>query len=122
MPRFVVLRHESPSSHRAGVHWDMMLEYDGALRTWALTTEPAPGASIAAVALPDHRLHYLTYEGPISGDRGEVSRWDEGTYEMRRETLDELVFQLNGNRLTAEYSLRRTPEDNLRWTFRCSPS
>ena len=59
-----------------------MLEQDGVLRTWALAEEPAAQAEIAAEALGDHRLDYLEYEGPVSGDRGSVSRWDEGEYEM----------------------------------------
>jgi hypothetical protein len=122
MPRFVVLRHELPSSARAGVHWDLMLEQDGVLRTWALAVEPAPGIEIAADALPDHRLDYLTYEGPISGDRGEVSRWDEGTYETLRESPGELHFRLRGNHLAAECSLTKSHEADQRWTFTCSPT
>ena len=37
---------------------------------------PAPGVEMIAEALGDHRLDYLDYEGPVSGDRGLVSRWD----------------------------------------------
>jgi hypothetical protein len=76
--------------------------------------------AIVADGLPDHRLDYLTYEGPISGDRGEVRRWDEGTYEMRRESPDELHFRLSGNRLAATCSLIKSSESDQRWTFICS--
>jgi hypothetical protein len=74
--RFVVLEH-----HWNGVHWDLMVEVgpDGPLRTWAIDAEPVPGRDLPARALADHRRDYLTYEGPVSGGRGEVRRWDEGT-------------------------------------------
>jgi hypothetical protein len=122
MPRFVVLRHEMPSSGRTGVHWDLMLEHDGRLRTWALGAEPAAGVEIAADALADHRLDYLQYEGRISGDRGEVRRWDEGTYQVQRETPDEIAIQLAGKQLPGTAVLRRMPNDVQRWTFVFSAS
>ena len=37
----------------------------------------------SAIRLPDHRKHYLDYEGEVSGDRGTVSRIDSGTYEQQ---------------------------------------
>ncbi|HEV2971076.1 MAG TPA: DNA polymerase ligase N-terminal domain-containing protein [Pirellulales bacterium] len=70
----------------SGVHWDLMLESGAALRTWALAAEPASDILIAAEQLPDHRLAYLDYEGPISGDRGTVIRWDAGHFELLSET------------------------------------
>jgi hypothetical protein len=118
MPRFVVLRHEMPqSSSRAGVHWDLMLEHEDRLRTWALAAEPASESDIVAEALPDHRMEYLQYEGPISGDRGEVRRWDEGTYELRAETADELVLKLSGKRLTGTVELKRRSGSEQTWSF-----
>ena len=77
MPRFVILEHDYPE-----LHWDFMLECAGALKTWRLAEPPAThGELIAAVALEDHRLDYLDYEGPVSGNRGRVKRWDRGDYE-----------------------------------------
>src|SRR5262245_41193710 len=99
MPRFVVLRHEMPpDSARGRVHWDFMLEQAGALRTWALAEEPAAGDEILAEALADHRLAYLDYEGPISGDRGGVTQWDAGEYEAERDAADQLQVRLSGRR------------------------
>ena len=65
MPRFVILEH-----HWNGVHWDLMLEVDDRLRTWALDAPIAPGMDVPARRLPDHRAVYLDYEGAISGGRG----------------------------------------------------
>src|SRR5882724_3306447 len=67
MPRFVILRHETPPGFARPAHWDFMLECGGVLRTWEMA---------------DHRLAYLEYEGEVPGGRGTVSRWDEGRYEI----------------------------------------
>ncbi|MCA9176217.1 MAG: hypothetical protein KDB14_17140 [Planctomycetales bacterium] len=82
MPRYVILKHRlPPTSERAGVHYDLMFELDGELLTFALPAEPiAPGCQ-RVEPLPNHRLAYLDYEGPISGGRGHVTRWDCGTYD-----------------------------------------
>jgi hypothetical protein len=73
--RFVILEHDHPVRH-----WDLMLEAGSVLRTWRLAEIPALGKEIDATALGDHRVMYLDYEGPVSGDRGSVKRWDGGTY------------------------------------------
>jgi hypothetical protein len=117
MSRFVILRHEvSPNSDRS-THWDFMLERAGVLRTWALEGVPAAGREINADALADHRLAYLDYEGPISGDRGCVSRWDQGEYEVLTEHPDELTVRIAGQRLIGTASLRRTDAESQRWIF-----
>ena len=76
MPRFVILRHDAPQ----GLHFDLLLEASGVLRTWALPQPPDSGVEMECEALPDHRMAYLDYEGPVSGGRGTVDRWDWGTY------------------------------------------
>jgi DNA polymerase Ligase (LigD) len=76
MPRFVILEHDH---HH--LHWDLMLEAGEVLQTWRLAQPPIePPCVIAATILGDHRRIYLEYEGPVSGDRGTVQRWDAGTY------------------------------------------
>lgn len=101
MQRYVVLRHECPPSYGRPSHWDFMLEAGGALRTWALLIAPDFSRPQPADPLPDHRLEYLQYEGPVSGDRGTVTRWDEGTYEavIRSDLGGDETFQLRGGRL-----------------------
>jgi hypothetical protein len=85
--RFVLLRHELPKSASKTSHWDLMLENHGKLLTWQLQQLPSghfPSefSTLGIVRLPDHRLHYLGYEGTISGDRGVVSRVDFGVYKL----------------------------------------
>jgi len=115
MPRFVILRHETPNSARGPVHWDLMLEQGTVLRTWALAEEPSAGRDIAASQLPDHRLAYLDYEGPISGDRGSITRWDAGEYQPVSESADELHITLAGRKLIGAAVLRQ--QKTQRWRF-----
>jgi len=117
MPRYVILRHEMPGPPRGGVHWDFMIEQGEVLRTWALASEPNSGAEIAADALPDHRIAYLEYEGPVSGNRGTVARWDQGRYETLAESPQELVVKLSGERLKGTVRLRAAAQSDQRWIF-----
>jgi hypothetical protein len=112
MPRFVVLTHDHPF-----LHWDLMLESGDALRTWRLLDPPDTGGVIRAEPLGDHRRDYLTYEGPVSGGRGCVERWDAGEFRLGAETPERVEFQLAGQRLNGIAVLERQPADG-RWTFR----
>jgi DNA polymerase ligase (LigD)-like protein len=94
-----------------------MLEVDQVLRTWALADAPAPGAVIAAEQLPDHRLGYLDYEGPVSGDRGSVSRWDSGQFTILNESPGSIVMLFAGERLQCHASLRRQQDGSANWEF-----
>ena len=122
MPRFVVLRHDSPT----GVHWDFMLQCGEALRAWALQEEPVadePGRNIEAVALPDHRTAYLDYEGPVSGDRGQVERWDFGNYRDVETGNQRITADLEGRKLAGRATLVFTGDEvQGRWKFSFSPN
>ena len=101
MPRFVVLEHDFPD-----LHWDLMLEVGPVLKTWRLTHPPASdGGRVNAVPIADHRLVYLDYEGPISGNRGTVKRWDWGEYQIEEGT-DRI--RLAGVKVQGVLSLRET--------------
>lgn len=108
-----------PADSPRATHWDFMIEYEGALRTWALAVEPTDALSIEAEPLVDHRLAYLEYEGPVSGNRGAVTRWDRGTYEVRSATDDECTLWLDGMRLHGTAHLRQSAGTG-HWTFRFS--
>lgn len=78
--RFVLLRHTLPTHATRKSHWDLLLEMGDVLAAWELPC-PLLAACDAHSAthgplwrLPDHRLLYLDYEGPIAGDRGHVAR------------------------------------------------
>ena len=111
MPRYVILRHELPQGHgldaQRTTHWDLMLECDGALRTWALAEEPELGSSSDAEALADHRIAYLAYEGPVSENRGFVTRRDAGHYELVSESDTTLELQIAGGNFAAYVTLQK---------------
>ena len=109
MARFVILEHDHPQ-----LHWDLMLERGGHLRTWALEREPAQACD--ARQLADHRLDYLEYEGPVSGDRGQVTRWDEGVYRLESEADDALAILLDGLRLQARVLLTKKDAAGHFWS------
>lgn len=117
MPRFVVLHHECPSGYARPSHWDFMLEADGALRTWALAARPDTDSSIDAEALSDHRLAYLQLEGPLSGGRGSVARWDQGEYRAEEWKPEKVVVRLSGARLSGLATLVASASDAQRWRF-----
>lgn len=94
-----------------------MLEQGATLATWALPQVPAAAAEMMAPRLPDHRLTYLDYEGPISGGRGTVSRWDQGTYHTERQTDDLWTVSLQGQRLLGRVVLERLPGEGNAWRF-----
>ena len=71
--KFVLLEHDYPH-----LHWDFLIEDGDALASWRLQAPPEPDRMIDAVPLPRHRRDYLTYEGPVSGNRGTVKRLDAG--------------------------------------------
>jgi len=123
MPRFVLLRHECPPDYEKPSHWDLMLEQGGSLATWELRELPASWArllevqqaaaveSVTAIRLPDHRLAYLDFAGPLSRARGEVRQCDSGAYELLKQQEDCLVFYLSGTILTGKAKLSRSAND-----------
>ena len=115
MLRFVILTHNYPFPH-----WDFMLEQGDSLRTWRLRLAPDTGRQIIAEPLADHRRHYLDYEGPLSGGRGEVRRWDHGDYEPIEMQTSRVEVRLAGTKLDGRAILEQT-DDSTEWTFYFSP-
>ncbi|HEV2948633.1 MAG TPA: DNA polymerase ligase N-terminal domain-containing protein [Gemmataceae bacterium] len=127
MLRYVILEHDWPQKH-----WDFMLEVGDVLQTWRLRTAPVANMDISAEKTFDHRLMYLDYEGPVSGHRGSVVRWDAGLYQViveesrgfneksrargKREPIDRRIVQLEGKRLRR--MLEMTYQEGANWTFR----
>ncbi len=117
VPRFALLIHDSPR----GLHYDFFLEAGEALKTWSLPRLPEPGLEILCDALSDHRPIYLEYEGPISGDRGTVARWDQGMYSVDQWTEDEIIVKLAGGKLAGPVELLRETALPAQWRFRWKP-
>jgi hypothetical protein len=113
MPRFVILRHDGPR----GLHFDLMLEAADVMKTWALPEQPGPDATMSCDALEDHRMAFLEYQGPISGGRGSVTRWDRGTYTLQSQSDAEWIAELSGEKLSGTATLRQEPDSPSRWRF-----
>lgn len=112
MPQFVLLEHDHPR-----LHWDFMLEAGATLRTWRLDQIPDHDGMIPAEQLADHRLAYLDYEGPVSGNRGTVRRIDRGEFRMLEDQASRIVVQLDGLRLRGEVQLEQTADHEAGWSF-----
>jgi hypothetical protein len=115
MPRFVVLLHETPAGYPRGTHFDLMLEHDAVLRTWAMEQWPQAGESVMAEMLPDHRLAYLDYEGDVAGDRGRVSRVVAGEFDVVTSAEALLVVALCSDALAGTLTLAQMADAPHRW-------
>lgn len=131
MFRFVLLRHQCPSDSDMPSHWDFMLEREEALWTWQLyelpqswrnalgqivpDTEEQTAGVVLAIRVADHRLAYLDYEGPVSRNRGVVTRCDAGTYHMFGQTLEKLEIRLAGNQLQGRVVLEPDTARKDQW-------
>lgn len=85
-----------------------MLEDGEVLLTWQLAACPGKASRfpIPAQRIHDHRRVYLDYEGPISGNRGTVTRVESGTFEFVERAPERTVLDLAGNSLRGRYVIR----------------
>jgi DNA ligase D-like protein (predicted 3'-phosphoesterase) len=102
--------HKHQATH---LHWDLRLEMEGVLKSWAVPKEPPtePGVRRLAVAVEDHPLEYASFSGVIpEGEYGAgvVEVWDKGTYAPVSVKEDKMVFELHGERLRGRYCLVKT--------------
>ena len=102
------------------MHWDFMLEYEAALRTWRLALSPVRAGAIAAEAIADHRLAYLDYEGPVTGNRGTVTALDRGEYLPVVNDGDIVEVELRGDKFKGRARLSRLSESG-NWEFEFAP-
>ncbi len=113
MPRFVILRHQPGPRSTRDLHWDLMFECGDTLRTFASLSEPHFGTPLAVQAIADHRLEYLNYEGPVSAERGQVSRWDLGEFDVLSESPTRWVIDARGQRWQGPVEFQSTGDQ--RW-------
>jgi bifunctional non-homologous end joining protein LigD len=107
-PRFVVHEH-----HARRLHWDLRLERDGVLMSWAVPNgiPEDPAQNRRAIRVEDHPLEYLEFEGEIprgSYGAGRILIWDQGRYECEKLRDDEVIAVFHGRRLRGRYALFRT--------------
>jgi bifunctional non-homologous end joining protein LigD len=110
--RFVVQEH-----HARSLHWDLRLERDGVLVSWAVPKgiPDDPRRNRLAVHVEDHPLDYIDFAGEIpagSYGAGEVQIWDAGTYECHKFRDDEVIVTFHGARVRGKYALFQTKGKN----------
>jgi hypothetical protein len=93
-----------------------MLEHAGRLLTWSLPAFPIKTSSLICEQLPDHRMHYLDYEGEIAGNRGQVQRVEAGELEWLREPqAGACQAKLNALHRTKTIELSRVANSASEW-------
>ena len=110
--RFVVQKHQA--TH---LHYDFRLELDGVLKSWAVPKEPPakPGIRRLAVAVEDHPVDYISFEGTIPKGEygaGTVEIWDKGTFELKEGKEKAISLILHGTKLQGDYRLVNFKENN----------
>ena len=125
-PIFVVQKHAARR-----LHYDLRLEVDGVLKSWAVPKGPStdPREKRLAVAVEDHAMDHADFEGKIgesSYGAGAVIVWDTGPYRNRTERDGQevpmqrgladghVVVELDGRKLRGRYALTRTGMDGER--------
>ena len=111
-PRFVIQEH-----HARSLHWDLRLERDGVLASWALPKglPETPKQNHLAVHTEDHPLEYATFEGEIPKGEyggGKMTIWDRGHYDVEKWTDSEVKFVLHGSRVSGGFVLFQTKDRN----------
>src|SRR5436305_4477080 len=117
-PRFVVQQH-----HATRLHWDLRLEHDGALASWAIPNgiPPDPADNRLAVRTEDHPLEYLDFHGEIPRGQygaGTMTIWDTGAFELHKWEERKVEVTFHGERLHGRYGLfaiGRAPGQEKDW-------
>ena len=112
MPRFVVHKHAART-----LHYDLRLELDNVLKSWAVPKGPpeTSGVKRLAIAVDDHALDYIDFEGTIPEGQygaGKVKIWDKGSFDLTKRTATTISLNFHGKRLEGDYRLIRTKDNN----------
>jgi bifunctional non-homologous end joining protein LigD len=96
LQRFVIQEH-----HASRLHWDLRLERNGVLASWAVPkgVPPTSARNNLAVQTEDHPMEYAAFSGTIPAGQygaGTMTIWDEGRYELEKWRDDEIIFTLEG--------------------------
>lgn len=108
MPKkLIYVIHKHRASH---LHYDLRLEMDGVLKSWAVPKKPPlkKGLKRLAIAVENHRLGYEQFEGTIPEGEygaGEVEIWDKGYYTPIVNKQNTIIFNVQGKKLKGAYCL-----------------
>jgi bifunctional non-homologous end joining protein LigD len=118
--RFVIHEH-----HASRLHFDLRLEIGGVLKSWAVPKGLSlnPSEKRLAVAVPDHSVSYIDFEGTLSEGTygaGRVAIWDKGFFETADDAEErlrkgKLVFTFHGAKLRGEFTLVKMWNQEKNW-------
>ena len=117
MPVFVIHEH-----HATRLHFDLRLERDKVLKSWAVPKGPSmnPAEKRLAIMVNDHDLDYADFEGTIPEGMygaGKVCIWDKGQYELKSGSIKtgrlEIIFK--GKKLKGAFALARMSGKGKEW-------
>jgi DNA ligase D-like protein (predicted 3'-phosphoesterase) len=117
---YVVQKH-----HATHLHYDLRLEREGVLKSWAVPKEPPveKGVKRLAVQVEDHPLEYAGFEGVIPEGEygaGTVEIWDHGTYDTEMWKEDTITVHIKGEKLAGRYCLIQFKKQENAWLlFKC---
>ncbi len=102
--------HKHLASH---LHWDLRLEMNGVLKSWAVPKQPpkSKGIKRLAIQVEDHPMEYAKFHGTIPEGNygaGKVEIWDNGKYNLIEKTSKKIIFELHGKKLSGKYCLIKT--------------
>lgn len=114
---YVIQKHDA--SH---LHYDLRLEMDGVLKSWAIPKGPSTekGMKRLAVATEDHPVDYADFEGTIPEGQygaGKVEIWDKGTYSIEERATNKIIVNINGKKLKGRYCLVKFKGQEKNWLF-----
>jgi len=119
MPRFVIHEH-----HARRLHFDLRLEIDKVLKSWAVPKGPSmnPKEKRLAIMVEDHPLDYADFEGTIPEGMygaGTVAIWDKGGFEITGGSLQKgnLDIIFHGKKLNGAFALVKMPGSDTEWLF-----
>jgi DNA ligase D-like protein (predicted 3'-phosphoesterase) len=119
--KLIYIIHKHSASH---LHWDLRLEMNGVLKSWAVPKIPpkVKGIKRLAIQVEDHPLEYAKFQGTIPEGNygaGKVEIWDKGTYELIKKTPKEIEIKINGKKLKGNYILIKTnyQQNKKSWLF-----
>ena len=118
--KLIYMVHEHHATH---LHWDLRLEMNGVLKSWAVPKTPTAkeGIKRLAIQVEDHPISYATFKGIIPEGNygaGEVKIWDTGSYELIEKTPTKIIINIHGKKLKGKYALIKTNYTNKKsWLF-----
>ena len=117
--KLIYVIHKHHASH---LHWDLRLEMNGVLKSWAIPKLPptTKATKRLAIQVEDHPPVYANFQGIIPEGNygaGKVLIWDKGKYNLIEKNPTKIIFELHGKKLKGKYCLIKTGYSKKGWLF-----